>query len=195
MELMELLRTRRTYRRFDGRPVPDEVLSDILEAARVASSGANRQPLRYLVVRRPEQAAQVFAHTRWAAYLPPEQGTPAEGERPTLYVAVLVDETTAKQAAAAVDAGLAMSNMTLAAWNRGVGSCIIGAFDRPALTEYFGLPDHLVLQNLVAFGYPSHKSFLEEWNGSPVYFLDENRDYHVPKRSLADTVRFFDQTD
>lgn len=191
MELMELLKTRRTYRRFDPRPVPDEVTADILEAARIASSAANRQPLRYLVIRAPEKVAAVFSHTRWAAYLPPEQGVPKEGERPTLFVAVLVDETVAKQQAAALDAGLAISNMTLAAWAHGVGSCIIGAFDRPALTAYFGLPDHLVLQNLVAFGYPAHQSLLAEWEGSPAYYLDENRDYRVPKRPLAEIAREF----
>ncbi len=191
MELMELLRTRRTYRRFLQDPVPDEVLSEMLEAARIASSGANRQPLKYLVVRDPEKVEKVFAETKWAGYLPPDEGTPKEGERPVLFIAVLADEEIASASVAAFDAGLAVSNMTLAAWSHGVGSCIIGACNRPKLSEYFGLPPKLVILDLVAFGYPSHTSVCEEMTDSVKYYLDADRNYHVPKRSLAEIVRYF----
>lgn len=191
MELMELLRTRRTYRRFRQEPVPDAVLTEMLEAARIASSAANRQPLKYLVVRDPEKVEMVFAETKWAGYLPPEEGTPKEGERPVLFVAVLADEEITSASAVSFDAGLAVSNMTLAAWNHGVGSCIIGACNRPKLSEYFGLPPKLVILDLVAFGYPSHTSACEEMTGSVKYYLDEERNYHVPKRPLEEIVRYF----
>lgn len=190
MEWKELLKTRRTYRRYRQDEIPEEVIRDILESTRYASSGGNRQPLRYLVIRGEEKTAAVFAETKWAAYLPPEQGTPKEGERPVLYIAVLIDESIVKAANAGVDAGLAISNMTLAAWVHGVGSCIIGAFNRPNLSQYFGLPEGMYLQNLVAFGYPSHHSYCEEYTGSVAYYLDQNGDYHVPKRSLEETVKY-----
>ena len=45
MSVLNLMKTRRTYRRFEQRPVPDEVISEILEAARLSSSAANLQPL------------------------------------------------------------------------------------------------------------------------------------------------------
>ena len=51
MELMELLASRRTYRRFEKKEIPQQVLNEILCAARLASSAANRQPLSYVVVR------------------------------------------------------------------------------------------------------------------------------------------------
>ena len=54
MSVLNLMKTRRTYRRFEQRPVPDEVISEILEAARLSSSAANLQPLKYLVIRTPE---------------------------------------------------------------------------------------------------------------------------------------------
>lgn len=44
MEIMELLKSRRTYRRFEQKPVEDNIVNDILTAARYASSAANRQP-------------------------------------------------------------------------------------------------------------------------------------------------------
>ena len=46
MAVLELMKTRRTYRRFEQRPIPPEVVSDMLEAARFASSAANLQPLK-----------------------------------------------------------------------------------------------------------------------------------------------------
>ena len=75
-DFMQFLRTRRTYRRFKQTPVPAAVVDDILEAARIASCGANRQTLKYLVVQSPEQVKTVNGLVHLAAYLPPEQGTP-----------------------------------------------------------------------------------------------------------------------
>ena len=190
MSVMELLKTRRTYRRFEQRPVPAEVVADMMEAARYASSAANLQPLKYLVVQSPDRVAEMFAHTRWAGYLPPKQGFPAEGQRPTLFVVVLEDTEISKSAYAATDAGLAISNMTLAAWDHGVGSCIIGACDKEWLGEYFQLPTNLQIHSVVAFGYPSHTSRCEDLTDSVKYHLDENGNYLVPKRRLEDVVKY-----
>lgn len=134
---MELLETRRTYRRFEQREISQDIIDDILTAARLASSAANRQPLTYIVIKEPDKVAGVFAHTKWAGALPPEQGQPKEEERPVLFIAVV--ENLAVNPDCDTDAGLAIGNMTLAAWNRGVGSCIIGACNKPALAEMFGL--------------------------------------------------------
>lgn len=189
-QLMELLKTRRTYRRFAQKEISQEIIDEILEAARLASSAANRQPLSYIVIRTPEMVKKVFAHTRWAGALPPEQGQPKEGEEPVLFIAVI--ENTDINPVCDTDAGLAISNMTLAAWNRGVGSCMIGACNKPALSELFGLTEKQVLHTVVAFGYPSHKSHIVDVeNPAEVkYYLDENRDYCVPKRKLSDVVSY-----
>ena len=58
------------------------------------------------------------------------------------------------------DAGLAIANMTLAAWNRGVGSCIIGACNKPRLSEMFGLTEEQKLHTVVAFGYPFNAALM-----------------------------------
>lgn len=189
-QLMELLRTRRTYRRFEQREISGETVEEILTAARLASSAANRQPLSYIVVGKPEKVAEVFAYTRWAGALPPEQGQPKENERPVLFIAVVENLDINRDCD--TDAGLAIANMTLAAWNRGVGSCMIGACDKAALSELFGLTENQKLHTVVAFGYPSHESRIVDMESSEEfkYYLDENRDYVVPKRKLEDVVRF-----
>ena len=188
--LMELLKTRRTYRRFEQKAIDQKIIDEILLAARYASSAANRQPLSYIVIKDADKVAEVFRYTKWAGALPPEQGQPKENERPVLFIAVVENMNINKNCD--TDAGLAISNMTLAAWNRGVGSCMIGACDKPTLSKMFGLNENQVLHTVVAFGYPSHVSHIvDAENPEKVkYYLDENRDYVVPKRKLEDVVTY-----
>ena len=189
MEWMDILKGRRTYRRFKQTPVGDDVVQDMLTAARYASSAANKQPLRYIVVKTPEKVREVFACTKWAGYLPPEEGQPKSGEEPVLFIAVVEEAATGKYAD--TDAGLAISNMTLAAWIHGVGSCIIGAFHRTKLMALLGLTEEQTLHSVVAFGYPTHTSRIEDAEGDEIkYYLDENKNYVVPKRKLTDVVRY-----
>lgn len=188
-DFIQLLETRRTYRRFEQRAIPEEVLEEVLTAARLASSAANRQPLSYIVVKDADKVAQVFSYTKWAAALPPELGQPKEGERPVLFIAVVQNRNINQNCD--TDAGLAIGNMTLAAWNRGVGSCIIGACDKAALSKLFGLTENQQLHSVVAFGYPSHESHIVDMvDGAFAYSLDEKKDYVVPKRTLKEVVSY-----
>lgn len=189
MSVMESLASRRTYRRFEQKAVPQDVVEDIVEALRLSSCGANRQAVRLVIVSKPEDVAKVQPLVKWAAYLPPEQGTPKPDELPTLYVAVVQD--TAIPGDLATDTGIAMANMTLAAWDKGVGSCIMGAINKPALTELLGIEEPEKLAFMIAFGYPSHKATVVEMTDQTgvKYYLDEAGDYCVPKRSTAQLAR------
>jgi FMN reductase [NAD(P)H] len=133
--------------------------------------------------------AKVQPLVKWAGYLPPEQGTPKADELPTFYAAVVQD--TAIPGDLATDTGIALANMTLAAWDKGVGSCIMGAINKPALTALLGIEEPQKLAFMVAFGYPTHKASIvpmTEQTGVK-YYLDENRDYCVPKRSAEEIAR------
>lgn len=188
-KLMELLATRRTYRRFEQKEIAQDMIDEILLAARLASSAANKQPLSYIVVKDADKVAEVFEHTRWAGALPLELGQPKEHERPVLFIAVVQNLNISRDCD--TDAGLAIGNMTLAAWNRGVGSCIIGACNKEKLSEMFGLTKEQKLHSVVAFGYPSHESHIVDVKaGDTKYYLDENKDYWVPKRKPEDVVSY-----
>lgn len=185
--MMEFLRTRRTYRRFEQRPVAPELLTEAVEAARIASCGNNRQTLKYMIVQSPAMVASVQPLVHWAASLPPEQGCPKPGEQPVAFIAVLQDERL--PGGSDTDAGLAMGSMTAAAWAHGVGSCLMGSIDRPVLTQLLGLPEGVKLRYMVAFGYPSHQSHLvTAVDGNVKYYLDDARDYCVPKRPLEEVL-------
>ena len=188
--LMQLLATRRTYRRFLQKPVPAAAVADMVEAVRLSSCGANRQAIRLVVVQSPELVARIQPLVKWAAYLPPEQGAPGPGEEPVLFIAVVQagdipgDKDT--------DAGIALANLTLAAWAHGVGSCIMGAIDRPRLAGLLGLGADETLHTMVALGYPAHTARvvpMTEATGVR-YYLDADRNYCVPKRSADEIVRY-----
>ncbi len=189
MELMELLKTRRTYRRFDqSHKIESNVIEDMKTSLRLASSAANLQPLRYLFITDEKVVNEVFPLTKWAARLPKELGEPKEGEKPVMFVVVLYDEKD-KSKWVDTDAGLAMSNLTLAAWNHGVGSCIIDNVNREELYKVANIPANMVIQSVIGFGYPTHKSEIVDMKDDQVgYYLDENKDYFVPKRDKKDTI-------
>jgi len=186
-DMMQFLRTKRTYRRFTQTPVAPEILTEAVDAARMASCGANRQTVKYIVVQSPDAVAAVRPLVHWAAYLPREVGTPKAGETPTAFIAVLQD--TSLPGCSDLDVGLALGSLTDAAWAHGVGSCIMGAIDRPALGELLALPETLRLCCMVALGYPAHESRLVPMlDGSVKYYLDENGDYCVPKRPMDEVL-------
>ena len=190
MNAMELLTTRRTYRRFVQKAVPQDVVDDIVQAVRLSSCGANRQAVRLVLVQSPEMVAKMQPLVHWAAYLPPEQGQPKPDETPVLFVAVCQDESL--PGCNDTDTGLALANMTDAAWAHGVGSCIMGAIDRPAIKELLGLGENLRLHSVVAFGYPTHEAHIVPLTGETgvKYYLDGQKDYCVPKRSAEEIARY-----
>ena len=187
MDVMEVLRTRRTFRAFTQEPVPKKVLVDILEAGRLASCGANRQSLRFAVAEKPEDVANLCELTKWAAAIPNGAGTPAPEHRPTLYSVVLQDISVPGYSD--IDVGIAVAGMTTAAWAKGIGSCIIGTLHREKTAQFLKLPENLKVHTGIAFGYPAHRSTVVPMkDGQKNYWRDENGDYYVPKYELEDIV-------
>jgi nitroreductase len=190
MDLHELYVGCRTYRRFTQEPVGEEIIREALENARIGSSGKNAQPLRYVAVTSPEAVRDMQPLVKWAAALPPEIGTPREGEQPTAFILVI------KKADAIsfsdVDVGIAANIIATTAWAHGVGSCLMGAINGPKIKERFDIPDEDTLRLAIALGYPAHNSTIVDMpeDGSFHYFVDEKRDYYVPKRAFDDVVRF-----
>ena len=194
IDLVELMRGRRTYRRFDElRPVPEECIRDMAEAFRLSSSAGNLQLLRCAFVTNPALVREIFPMTGWAAYLPREVGTPKPGQRPAMFALLLCDPSQ-KARWLDTDAGIAMANLTLAAWRHGVGSCIMANIDRAGIARALNLPDDCAVHAAIALGYPTHRSRVTDLpeDGSIRYTIDENGDYSVPKRSVDALVRRFD---
>lgn len=191
MNLEQLLIERRSIRKFDqSKKISKEDISAILSSIRYASCGNNRQRLRYLSIEGEAKVEEVFAITKWAASLPQGVGQPKEGEHPVYFVALLYDPKTSGPFGG-IDQGLAISNMTLTAMKKGIGSCIIGNFNHNKFRELIPYEEHLTCDVLIAFGYPTIRSQIKDisLDEDPSYYLDEENNYVVPKYRVEDLVR------
>lgn len=188
MNVYDAIRRRRTIRKFTQQPISAETLRRLIDAARLAPQGANLQPVKYLMVNDPKLLEPIFATTKWAAYISPN-GTPAEGERPTAYVVILID-TEIKKAGYDIDAGAAVENMLLAAVEEGLGSCWLGAIDRDQIRSLLAIPERYIIHTLVALGYPGEDPTIEDAGETIKYYKDEQGRLHVPKRRLEDLLFF-----
>lgn len=178
----------RTYRRFLQEPVPDEVLGEMIENVRIASCAKNDQPLIYTVVKSVEMVKAMQPLVKWAAALPKELGTPVDGEQPTAFVVIAKSEKAVPLSD--IDVGIAVNTLAATAWEHNVGSCIMASINGPKIQELLAIPEGYKVRLALALGYPSHKSTVVELKDSLDYYLDEDRNYYVPKRALEDIVTY-----
>ncbi len=188
----QCVRAARTCRRFrQDVAVPLPALRALVDAARVCPSGANRQPLRYVVCADPARNAAVFAHLRWAAYFK-DWGGPVPGERPAAYIVVLCDRKGSPTPE--IDLGIAAQTIQLGAQALGLGSCMIGAFDRDGVRAALGLDAascaDLEIVLVLALGVPAEARVLDTVgvDGDIRYHRDAGGVHHVPKRSLESVL-------
>jgi|YelNatPaOPRAMG01_1025707.scaffolds.fasta_scaffold00005_144 nitroreductase len=184
MAVYDLILRRRTIRRFRQDPVPLNLLLQMVNAARLAPSGANLQPLEYVVVTDEALLPQVFAATRWAAYLG-EEGTPKEGERPRAYIVVLINRRV-RPNGGYHDCGAAIENMILVALEAGFGTCWIGSLDKNALRSTLDIPDDYEIDSVLAVGAPAERAVVEPMTDSVRYYRDGEGVHHVPKRAFRE---------
>jgi nitroreductase len=155
MELRLAIASRREVRDYAPTPIPPEVEQRILDAGRLAGSGKNRQPWRFLVVESADKLETL-------AELVHAPGN-VRGAQLVLAIAV------SGKGPVSLDAGRCAQNMLLAAWDEGVGACPNGTADADALGELLGLREGERPAIVLTFGYPAKPRDLEarppeEWS-------------------------------
>jgi len=150
MHFQELIRKRYSVRAYDGRPVEEEKLARVLEAARLAPTAANRQPFRVVVLPvkgRETELGRLYGRP-WFVQAPL-----------VLAVCAVPAESWVRKydgwSAAEVDAAIAMTHLVLAAAEEGLGTCWIAAFDPKAAREVLELPEGVVPVAFTPLGYPA----------------------------------------
>lgn len=186
MSTYDLILNRRTIRKFEQKKITQEMLKKYVNAARLAPSAANRQPLKYAVVHSKEKVNKVFDCVKWAGYLAPDYN-PKENERPTAFIAVCVD-TNISKSGYEMDIGAAVENIVLTALEDGVGACWMGAIDRPKIAEILNLPENLTLSCVVALGYSAEKPKEVEIKEDNIKYYLENGTLCIPKRGIDEVL-------
>jgi nitroreductase len=186
--LRDLVIKNRSYRRFyQDVPVSIETLRELVDLARLSASGANRQPLKYILSCDPATNAQVFETLAWAGYLKDWPG-PVDGERPAAYIVILGDKTISQ--AFGCDHGIAAQSILLGATEMGLGGCMIGSVRKAELSQALAIPAEYEILLVIALGKPYETVVLEAVgpDGDIKYWRDEQAVHHVPKRSLEEII-------
>ncbi|MBW4258357.1 nitroreductase family protein [Methanobacterium sp. YSL] len=152
MEFEDLIKERHSVRSYQSRPVEDEKLEKVLDAARLAPTAANKQPFRLIVVKtegRKDELKRVYP-ADWFSQAPlvicacavkSESWTRRDGRN-------YVD----------VDTTIAMDHLILAATNLGLGTCWIAAFDAEAARDVLKIPDEVEPLLFTPLGYPADET-------------------------------------
>lgn len=184
MEIYNLITKRRTIRKYQQKPIDKAILLDCINAARLAPSAMNLQPLDYILITKPNNLKKIFACTNWAGYN--KEAGPKKGEEPVAYIIIVSDKNVNPEPGR--DVGLASENIVLTALERGVASCMLGAINRDAIAEILKIPENYKVEIVVSLGYPAQESVEDELKKEKHYWLDDDGRLHVPKRKLEDVM-------
>ncbi|MHB1126685.1 MAG: nitroreductase family protein [Bacillota bacterium] len=184
MELKETIARRRSIRKFKPDPVSDEQIREILEAARLAPSGTNRQPWRFLVVKDAGAKANIaantigqnfiatapviivccadlFVYTRDTRKRQEELWDAGVGERDVnLYANLDAPQDESPEGLkkylnqALLNMGIGIEHMVLTATSLGLGTCWVQMFSPRKMQAALNLPDNIIVNTLLPVGYP-----------------------------------------
>ena len=145
MDALQAIKTRRSIRKFEKKPIPKDILESIVDCGRLAASGRNDQPWEFVVVTDSEIKNQIAATTDYGKFIAQAAACIAVFCRDTTYY--LEDGAAASQ------------NILVGAWAQGVGTCWI-AGDKKLCRDHreiVGAPKGTRLVSLIALGYPAEQ--------------------------------------
>ena len=152
MEFSEVVKKRRSIRRYKDAPVPKETIEKILEAARIAPSAGHRQPWHFIVVQDKGTIEKLAGRSKWAA------------EAPAMIVGLADPE--ASPSWSDNDVGIAFEHIVLAATDLGLGTCWMGQTRRDAeVKELLKIPDKFKVIALTPLGVPDETPGPKERKG------------------------------
>lgn len=162
MDALTCIETRRSIRKYQEKPIPHEVMEEIVKEASFAPSWKNSQVVRYVVVENPELKSKIANE----AVLGFAYNTGTIEHAAALVVVTMIHGrsgyerdgsfTTSKEDRWEVfDAGIATQTFCLAAHEKGIGSVIMGIFDEAKVGELINIEEGRKVAALVAVGYPA----------------------------------------
>jgi nitroreductase len=143
MDVWQAVNSIRVVREFEGRPLPDEHLDRILNAARRTASSKNKQEWAFIVIRDRDHLRELTRVGRYADHL--------------AGAAVAIALVTPDRGGSTLpwDLGRAAQNMVLTAWELGIGSVPATCHNKGVAAELLGLPEGMRCDFILSFGYPA----------------------------------------
>lgn len=143
MEVFEAVKRMLAVRNYSDRPIADEEIKRILEAARLTGSSQNKQHWDFVVVREPDTLQRLGELAPYGSYI---AGAAAA-------IAVVVPDISIGY----VDGARAVQDMMLVAWELGIGSNWVGNVNTTEMKEALGVPQERLLLTVVPFGHPQQE--------------------------------------
>ncbi|MCX6650241.1 MAG: nitroreductase family protein [Methanomassiliicoccales archaeon] len=141
MEVKAAVKARRSIRKFKRKELSNDVLDHLLEMARAAPSGANRQAWELVVITNRPRLKGLVPICKEQAFIAD-------------CAAFIIGVDDPQQKWAKVDLAIALDHFSLAAVEEGMGTCWIGAYDPVKMAEYVGLPANRTVTVCMALGFP-----------------------------------------
>jgi nitroreductase len=149
MDVYEAVRIRKSVRSYLDKSVERDKLKRVLEAARLAPSAGNRQEWRFVIVTDLEKRRRLAEEAAGQRFI---------AQAPVVIVACAqIDGKIMRcgQACYPIDVAIAIDHLTLAAAAEGLGTCWIGSFDPVVVRAILGIPEDIVVVELLPLGYPA----------------------------------------
>lgn len=182
MELLEAIQSRRSIRKFKSDAIPEEYIHQLIEAGRLAPSGTNLQPTRYVIIKSEDARTKLkectplpFVSTAPAiiACCIDTQSIVSTGDRmkelkeAKAFIDTPLDnpdkdysknkqsmDTASLKAYLTLNAAIAIDHITLRATDLGLGSCWVMMFDKEKVRALLELEDRYDIVALLPIGYP-----------------------------------------
>ena len=152
METLEAIHTRRSIREYQNKPIPEELVTEILKAAMAAPSARNQQSWEFIIITDAEIREKIPAVSPFAQMV-------IDAPLAILVCGNLKIETA--QGYWVIDCSAAIQNLLLATHSLGLGAVWTGVYPREermnGLAKMFDLPDHIMPHSLVVIGYPAQQ--------------------------------------
>jgi nitroreductase len=148
MELKDAIKKRSSIREYENKPVPENKLLNVLEAARLAPSGANRQYWKFVVVQDPQKRQELAQASGGQNHV---------AQAPVVIAGVATLPEAMMRCSVPgniVDLAIAIDHMTLAAVDERLGTCWIGAFSQEAAQKILNIPAKYRIVSLLTLGFP-----------------------------------------
>ena len=148
MSVLSAIQGRRSIRKYSDKPIEEEKLLKVLEAARLSPSAKNQQEWKFIVVK----------DSKTRENLTEAIGQPFVGEAPIILVCCGTEPESIMrcgQPRYTVDLSIATAYMILEAHEQGLGTCWLGSFDENKVKEILGVPEKVRVVAITPLGYPN----------------------------------------